>query len=115
LTDFGFASAVREMNSAACADGRNVAWVAPEILERADTITREADVFAFGMVVIEVSPRASSHLLEMDEWIVCLTSECFLRFSQEGVRSANPLPQSSLQRLQTVNTQLVRRRRKNWV
>jgi len=32
------------------------AWTAPEIVRGADTITREADVFAFGMVVIEVCP-----------------------------------------------------------
>ena len=34
------------------------AWTAPEILGGASTITREADVFAFGMVVIEVGPHA---------------------------------------------------------
>ena len=33
-----------------------MAWTAPEILEGADTVTREMDVFAFGMVVIEVRP-----------------------------------------------------------
>lgn len=53
LTDFGFPSAVRGMNFAA-----HAAWTAPEILVGGRTITREADVFAFGMAVIEVSPRA---------------------------------------------------------
>ena len=41
-------------------NGYAVAWIAPEILEGADTITREADVFAFGMVVIEVGPHGLS-------------------------------------------------------
>ena len=48
-------------------DEYTAAWAAPEILEGADTITREADVFAFGMVVVEVCPRALPHLvLEVD-------------------------------------------------
>jgi len=34
-----------------------VAWTAPEILEGADKITPGVDVFAFGMVVIEVGPH----------------------------------------------------------
>ena len=34
------------------------AWAAPEILEGGGTITREADVFAFGMIVIEVGLMA---------------------------------------------------------
>ena len=47
------------------------AWTAPEILERADTITREVDVFSFGMVVIEVGPHALSPLVlgVGDGWI----------------------------------------------
>ena len=45
------------MNSAVREDGYITAWTAPEILEGGGTTTREADVFAFGMVVIEVGPR----------------------------------------------------------
>ena len=44
-------------------NGYAAAWVAPEILEGTNTISREADVFAFGMVVIEVCPRALPHLV----------------------------------------------------
>jgi len=58
LTDFGLALIVRGMNSATQGDEHTVAWTAPEILEGAGTITREVDVFAFGMVVTEVGPRA---------------------------------------------------------
>ena len=51
------------MNSAAQATEYSAAWATPEIIEGADTVTREADVFAFGMVVIEVCPRALPHLV----------------------------------------------------
>ena len=57
LTDFEFASIVRGMNSATQVNGYTAAWTAPEILEGTDAITREADVFAFGMAVIEVGPH----------------------------------------------------------
>jgi len=42
------------MDSVAQENGYTTAWTASEILEGDDTATREADVFAFGMVVIEV-------------------------------------------------------------
>ena len=60
LADFGLASIVYGMNSvhATKSQGYTVRWAAPEILQRADKITREADIFAFGMVVIEVGLRA---------------------------------------------------------
>jgi len=59
------------MNSVTQANEYTTAWAAPEILKGADTITREADVFAFGMVVMEVCPRALLHLsLAVDGWIV---------------------------------------------
>jgi len=38
--------------------GYTAGWAAPEILMGADEITQEADVFAFGTVVIEVRVRA---------------------------------------------------------
>ena len=63
MADFGFASIVRGMNSAAQATEYTAAWAAPEIVEGADTVTREADVFAFGMVVIEVCLRTFPHLV----------------------------------------------------
>ena len=56
------------MNSAAEANEYTAAWAAPEIVEGVDTVTREADVFGFGMVVIEVGPHALPHLvLKVDE------------------------------------------------
>ncbi|KAF9779787.1 kinase-like domain-containing protein [Thelephora terrestris] len=54
LADFGLASIAQGNNSVVAADvhGYSPRWTAPEILEGADKITREADVFSFGMVVI---------------------------------------------------------------
>ena len=63
-------------------------WAAPEVLEKGDRATLEADMFAFGMVVIEVGLRASPRLvLEVEEWIVCLTFESWARCLQESTRS----------------------------
>ena len=65
LTDFGFASVVRGMNSVLVTEvlGYSSRWAAPEVLKRGDKNTCEADVFAFGMVVIEVCPYLPRHLL----------------------------------------------------
>ena len=62
MTDFEFSSAVHETNSIMQENRYTAAWIAPEIMEGADTITSKADVFAFGMVVIEVGPHALSPL-----------------------------------------------------
>ena len=63
------------MNPAAQVNEYTVAWAAPEILEGAGAITGEADVFAFGMVAIEVCPRTLPHLvLRAEGWTVRLTS-----------------------------------------
>ena len=110
MTDFGLVSIVRGMNSAAQNEEYMTSWAAPETLKGGGTITREADVFAFGMVVIEVGPHATLHpVLEVE---VCLTSEWPLRLLREGIHSGNPQPRSSLQRLWMGNVQPVRRRRK---
>lgn len=60
LTDFGLASVVHGINSALVShlEGYTARWTAPEILKGANKITREADIFSFGMVVIEVCLRA---------------------------------------------------------
>jgi len=61
LTDFGFASVVRGLNSVLVTQvqGYTARWAPPEVLEEGDRNTQEADVFALGMVVVEVSPRVS--------------------------------------------------------
>lgn len=45
---------IREMDSAAQENGYTVVCIAPEVLKGINTVTREADTFAFGMVVITV-------------------------------------------------------------
>ena len=64
LTDFGLTSIVRGMYSLRVTGvkGYTEAWAAPEVLEEGNKATPEADIFSFGMVVIEVGPRASPHL-----------------------------------------------------
>jgi len=54
-----------------------------------DGITKEADMYAFGMVVLEVGIAPGVE-------IVRLTSRSWLRFSQEGTHSAASNPHSLL-------------------
>ena len=61
MTDFGLASVVRGLHSVlvTSVQGYSARWAAPEVLETGDRNTLAADVFAFAMVVIEVSPWPS--------------------------------------------------------
>jgi hypothetical protein len=61
LTDFEFASITQGKNSGIQEYGYTVAWAAPENFGGEDLVTREVDVFTFGMVVIEVSPDTLPH------------------------------------------------------
>jgi len=55
MTDFGLAAVVPEDWSAEpTSDGHAVRWAAPEILDRERPVSKESDVYSFGMVVIEV-------------------------------------------------------------
>ena len=58
LTDFGLALVVRGLTSVPVTkvQGYTERYAALEVLESGDRITQEADVFAFGMVMVEVSP-----------------------------------------------------------
>ena len=87
LTDFGLASVVRGLNSVLVTKvkGYTEAWAAPEVLEKGDKATPEADIFSFGMVVIEVSPRASPRLTL---GMIHLMFESRLRFLPGDTRSA---------------------------
>ena len=60
MTDFGFASVVRGLHSVHLTpvQGYTPRWAAPEVIETGDKNTREADVFSFAMVVIEVGHQA---------------------------------------------------------
>lgn len=107
LTDFGFASVARGLNSVLVTkvQGFTPWWAAPEIIKSGDRNTQEADVFAFGMVVIEVSPWTSLHHVE--GWMVHLTSKSYPRSSQGGIHSASSQPQLLFQRPWEVNDPVV--------
>jgi hypothetical protein len=72
VTDFGFASVVRGLNSVLISEvqGYTARWAAPEVLRNGDRNTQEADIFAYGMVVVEVS-HLSSHSIgcEKNGWV----------------------------------------------
>ena len=61
MTDFGLASVVRGLNSVLVSGVRGFTpgWAAPEVLMGNCENAREADVYAFGIVVMEVSPSRS--------------------------------------------------------
>ena len=59
ITDFGLAMVTQDIDSLRtrggsdeCGDGAR--WIAPEILENRETYSKEADIFSFAMVTIEV-------------------------------------------------------------
>ena len=54
ITDFGLATVTQDLYSASDDRGYTPRWTAPEILNEQGTYSREADVFAFAMVMIEV-------------------------------------------------------------
>ena len=57
ITDFGLATVTKNLDSirSASEDEDNTArWTAPEILNDEGTYSKEADVFSFAMVMIEV-------------------------------------------------------------
>jgi len=60
VTDFGFATVTRNLyliRSASNEHGGSTRWIAPEILVDRGTYSKEADVFSFAMVMIEVRCR----------------------------------------------------------
>ena len=58
ITDFGLAAVLRNPAfKRAFPDDQSVRWTAPEILRATGTHSKEADVFSFGMVMIEVRCR----------------------------------------------------------
>jgi len=60
ITDCGLAIVTRNLDSIRGAPdehGDSTRWIAPEILEDRGTFSKEADVFSFAMVIIEVRCR----------------------------------------------------------
>ena len=57
ITDFGLAVVTQDLESirtASDGSGNSVRWIAPEILDGRGTYSKEADVFSFAMLTIEV-------------------------------------------------------------
>ena len=57
ITDFGPATATQNLDSIRSTSegyGRAAQWTAPEILSEKGTFSKEADVFSFAIVMIEV-------------------------------------------------------------
>ena len=57
LADFGLAAIVRNphsLKSTLDEDSHTGRWCAPEILKSEQSVSKESDVFSFGMVIIEV-------------------------------------------------------------
>jgi len=60
ITDCGLAVVTRNLDSIRSAPdehGDSMQWIAPEILVNRGTFSKEADVFSFAMVLIEVRYR----------------------------------------------------------
>jgi len=65
ITDCGLAIVTRNLDSIRGAPGEHgdsTRWIAPEILDNQGTFSKEADVFSFAMVMIEVRWRFNWHL-----------------------------------------------------
>lgn len=57
ITDFGLAIVTQDLDSvrnASVERGQSVQWIAPEILDNRGTYSKEADIFSFAGVAIEV-------------------------------------------------------------
>ena len=57
ITDFGLAAVTQNLDSIRCLSedhGDTARWTAPEILSEEGTYSKEADIFSFAMVMIEV-------------------------------------------------------------
>ena len=57
ITDFGLSAVTQNLASiqnGSAEDGDSARWIAPEILDGRGTYSKEADVFSFAMVTIEV-------------------------------------------------------------
>ena len=66
ITDCGLAIVTQNLDSIRGAHdehGDSIRWIAPEMLDNRGTFSKEADVFSFAMVVIEVSCR-----FRIDTW-----------------------------------------------
>jgi serine/threonine protein kinase len=81
ITDFGLATVTQNLESIRTASGEQgytARWTAPEILNEEGTYSKEADVFSFAMVMIEVRHRwvFSSGLTSLPSRIITGVHRC---------------------------------------
>ena len=60
IADFGFTTVTKNLDSMRIATGHHgltPRWTAPEVLKEETAYSKEADIFAFAMVMIEVRHR----------------------------------------------------------
>lgn len=64
ITDFGLARVTQNIDSVKSADneGHTARWTAPEILDGRGSHSKEADIYSFAMVMIEVSHNPVVHI-----------------------------------------------------
>ena len=65
ITDFGLATVTQNLDSIRSASGdhgHTARWTAPEILNEEGSYSKEADIFSFAMVAIEVSQNGRVEL-----------------------------------------------------
>ena len=73
ITDFGLVTLARNLDSIRSASGdqgHTIQWTAPEILSDHGPYSKEADVFSFAMVVIEV--RREWFIL-VEHWLTAIS------------------------------------------
>ena len=68
ITDFGLAVVTQDLDSIRNASDDSARWIAPEILDDRGIYSKEADVYSFAMVTIEVRcryPARGRHLANL--------------------------------------------------
>ena len=78
LTDFCLATVTQNLDSMRNSSdglGHTMRWTAPEILNEEGTYSKEADVFSFAMVMIEVSHK----------WVICVKLDLLAAHTIAGI------------------------------
>ena len=73
ITDFGLATVTQNLDSIRSASGdhgHTARWTAPEILSEEGTYSKEADVFSFAMVAIEVRHKQPIYI---EPWLTAIS------------------------------------------
>ena len=91
ITYFGLATVAQDFDSMRSAEedhGHTARWTAPEILSEMGTYSKEADVFSFAMVMVEVRWKSVT-----PEDLLLIAIRCRCRYLPVRFRSAIVYPQ----------------------